>query len=581
MKIDMINYGLKIERGDKMDKKPKLCMGCMSPLADDTICPKCGYDPSTPHLPSYLAPKTLLNDRYIVGKILNYNGEGCMYIGYDLVTNTKVQIKEFFPDTLCTRVPGSDLVSINPNKLVQFKNLLSEFTELNKTLLKMRTLSHVCAALDHFAQNNTTYFVFEFIDGKTLKRHLQDKGGELTWQEIKLLFPPVFTTLSLLHNSNIIHRGLSLDTIYFTENGELKLAGFCTLSARSSSSDIIPEMYPGFSAPEQYSASEWQGSWTDVYSLCAVLYRALTGCMPTEAISRLSNDSLMSPHDVNEEIPKDVSDVIMDGMKLKNTSRIQTVTELVTRLFSSSDRSESTRTTTSTIIIPKQGLKPEANHSGKPDDKKISNSKIFVIVMCSTFAVLIIIAIVILSIVLGSKKNPQPSAPEYKDSGISEESENDSEPDSSSEEPDSSLAPAKTIEVPTLIGSIYEGLNAYYTENLKFVPSYEYNETYNNGEIYEQSIEAGKTVDVGTEIKVKVSLGSKYIEVPEFAGLTLEQYKAKVKGLGIAYDEKSKKDEGYGPGMVCDVSIPPHQKYDKTGTDKLIIYYVAEESMPD
>lgn len=579
VKVDMINYGLIIERGDTMDNRPKLCMGCMNPLADDTICPKCGYDINTPHLPSYLAPKTLLNDRYIVGKILSYNGEGCLYIGYDLVTNTKVQVKEFFPDTLCTRVPGSDFVSINPNKLVQFKNLMSEFTELNKALLKMRTLSHVCAALDHFSQNNTTYFVFEFIEGKTLKRYLQDKGGELSWQEIKLLFPPVFTTISLLHNSNIIHRGLSLDTIYFTETGELKIAGFATLSARSSNSDIIPEMYPGFSAPEQYSANEWQGSWTDVYSLCAVLYRALTGCMPTEAISRLSNDSLMSPHDVNPEIPKDISDVIMDGMKLKNTSRIQTVTDLVTRLFNSSDRTESTRTITSTIIIPKQTLKPEPKPNEKDGKKALSNSKIFIIVLCSTFVVLSIIVSIILAIVLKDNKpsSPLPNENSTPSSTLTDSSEPDESIDDSSVL-DSSKVPSKPIEIPSFVGSIFEGLNTYYTDNLVFIPSNEYSETVQNGVIFEQSIEPGTTVEAGTEIKVKVSMGSRYAVVPEFGTMKLEEYKAELNKVNIPYDEKSKETSEYQNGHVCGLSIPAGQIYDKKSTEKLIIYYAKTPS---
>ncbi len=555
-----------------MDNKAKLCMGCMNPIGDESICPVCGYEKNTPHLPSYLEPKTVLNERYIVGKILSYNGEGCIYLGYDLVTNTKVQIKEFFPDTLCTRVLGSDIITINPNKLVQFKNLMSEYVELNKTLLKMRTLSQVWAALDHFVQNNTTYFVFENIEAKTLKRYLQDEGGELPWQEVKKLFPPIFTTLSLLHNASLVHRGLSLDTIYITESGELKVSDFCTLSARSSGCDIIPEMFPGYSAPEQYSSNEWQGPWTDVYSICAVLYRVLTGCMPTEAISRLSNDSLISPHEVNENIPVEVSNVIMDGLKLKGQQRIQNITDLVTRLFKSNDRKDISRTTTSTVIIPK--LSPKIEETKPQQKKKMTSSKIFLIVMAATFTVMILLAVFIF-VFLNDDNDDNSSTSSTLNSQSS--SEYDSESDSSSSEesslPESSLVEKETIEIPELIGSIADGLNSYYTESFNIVPTFEYSEKYANGVIFEQDIKSGTFLEVGSTINIKVSLGSKYITIPDYVGLKLTQYKELLKDTDIVYEVKEIIDEGYAYGYVCKLSMNPNEKYDKTSDEKLIIYW--------
>ena len=556
-----------------MDNKPKLCMGCMAPIGDETICPECGYAKDTPHLPSYLEPKTVLNERYIVGKILSYNGEGCIYLGYDLVTNAKVQIKEFFPDTLCTRILGSDIVTINPNKLVQFKNLMSEYVELNKTLLKMRTLSQVWAALDHFVQNNTTYFVFENIEGKTLKRYLQDKGGELTWQEVKKLFPPIFTTLSLLHNSSLVHRGLSLDTIYVTETDELKIADFCTLSERSSGSDIIPEMFPGYSAPEQYSSNEWQGPWTDVYSISAVLYRVLTGCMPTEAISRLSNDSLMSPHEVNENIPTEISNVIMDGLKLKGQQRIQNITELVTGLFKLGDRKDIPRTTTSTVIIPK--LSPKVLETKPQPKKKMSSSKVFLIVMAVTLTVMILLAVFILIFLTNDNddNNSSSSAPNPQSSSEYESELDSSSIEDSSSLPESSFVEKESIEIPEFVGSIADGLNSYYTESFNIVPTFEYSEKYANGVIFEQDVKSGTSLEVGSTINIKVSMGSKYITIPDYAGLKLTQYKELLKGTDIVYEVKEIIDEGYAYGYVCKLSIEPNEKYDKTSDEKLIIYW--------
>ena len=272
-----------------MGENSKLCMGCMNELNENGSCDVCGYADGTPYLPAYLSPKTILNDRYLVGKLLSYNGEGATYIAYDNFKNEKVFIREFMPDALCNRVRGTSVINVNPSKLVQYKNLMAEFTELNKSLSKMRTLSHISSALDLFAQNNTTYSVLEYFEGITLKHFLQDNAGELSWQQVKKLFPPIFTTLSLIHNAGITHRGLSLDTIFYTSKGELKISGFSIPESRTANSELASELFVGFAAPEQYSSDDWQGTWTDVYAISAILYRVLSGCMPTDAVSRIGN----------------------------------------------------------------------------------------------------------------------------------------------------------------------------------------------------------------------------------------------------------------------------------------------------
>ena len=91
------------------------------------------------------------------------------------------------------------------------------------------------------------------------------------------LFPPIFTTLSLIHNAGIIHRGICPENILITVKGEIKLIGFCISSMRTQNTELNAELYSGYAAPEQYNSLEWQGTWTDVYAISAVLYRMLTG----------------------------------------------------------------------------------------------------------------------------------------------------------------------------------------------------------------------------------------------------------------------------------------------------------------
>ena len=95
-------------------------------------------------------------------------------------------------------------------------------------------------------------------------------------------------------------------------------------------------MFAGFAAPEQYT-NEINGTWTDVYGISAVLYRCLTGCIPTEAIAR-NGTSLMEPMMINRNIPANISSVIMAGLNISPEDRVRTITEFVDRLFTQPSR---------------------------------------------------------------------------------------------------------------------------------------------------------------------------------------------------------------------------------------------------
>ena len=73
--------------------KRNLCMGCMQEKGDDPVCPHCGYEEGTPHFASYLPPHTMIDDRYLVGKVLSYNGESVVYIGYDTMSGRRVDVR--------------------------------------------------------------------------------------------------------------------------------------------------------------------------------------------------------------------------------------------------------------------------------------------------------------------------------------------------------------------------------------------------------------------------------------------------------------------------------------------------------
>lgn len=537
-----------------MNEESKLCMGCMGNNTVNGVCTDCGYSDKTPFLPSYLAPRTVLNERYIVGKLLRYNGEGALYLAYDTVTNKKINIKEYMPDTLCSRTKGDPEIKVNTNNLAQYKTYLSEFVELNKTLSRMRTLNHINTVHDIFAENNTAYAVLEMIEGVSLKKYLQDFAGELTWEQAKKLFPPIFTTLSLVHNAGIVHRGISLDTIYVSDKGDLKLTGFSIIASRTANTELASELFAGYAAPEQYSSSNWHGTWTDVYGIAAVLYRVLTGCMPTEAVARVGSDGLLEPAKVNSNIPANISNVIMGGLKLSTDSRIQTITEFVTRLF---EQPEFTEDKSQEIAV-----NDNEEEDIETTEKSHSSIPIYVKVGLITFAVLLVLAIILI-IVLGEDKSQT-----YDTSSLSQTTTTAITTTTvTTEETTTTPRVEKPYIMPNLVGRIYDTIkDAEAYSFLSFKPDYQYNEDTAAGIVFEQSIDKDVDIAGGTEVELKVSLGSKYAKIPDFKGKSQKDYIAELSDLGIKPEVKEVDDVDEPKGTI--INVGPQKVGDKIDVSK-------------
>ena len=99
---------------------------------------------------------------------------------------------------------------------------------------------------------------------------------------------------------------------------------------------------------------------------------------------------------------------------------------------------------------------------------------------------------------------------------------------------------------------------------------YEYNEQYPEGVIIKQSIEPDEPIKEGQTVKVTVSNGSKYREIPQYTGQSWSAYKSQLDNLGILYDTRTVSSEGAASGTVVATSIDPGQKIDVT-TSRLVV----------
>ena len=105
------------------------------------------------------------------------------------------------------------------------------------------------------------------------------------------------------------------------------------MGLRTAGSGLHEQLYEGYSAPEQYTTAEFEGRYTDEYSLAAVFYRMVCGQAPMPAAQRVVSDSNPRARTVEPAVPAYVSDVLQLGLRLKVMERIQTVPQLYQALL--------------------------------------------------------------------------------------------------------------------------------------------------------------------------------------------------------------------------------------------------------
>jgi serine/threonine-protein kinase len=570
--------------------KYNLCYGCMEEKTDGAQCPHCGYVYGAPYLPSYLAPGTFLSERYILGKLLTYNGESGVYLGYDIITRQKVTIREYMPDAICTRKKNEGQISVDTKYIAQYKTLLSEFVSLNKKLSKMRSLTHIVAVTDLFGDNNTGYAVSPYIGSKTLYEYLKENAGEISYAETKKLIPPILTTLSLIHNEGIIHRGISPETIIINDRGEMMITGFAVSEVRTANTILAAEIFSGYAAPEQYGASNWQDTWTDVYGIAAVIYRMVTGVTPPDAQTRLVSDTLIPPAAVNPSVPGYFSNAIMKGLSLSHDNRSQTITEFVTLLFDEPDYTSERLSSSSTMSIPipknppnwkqRESYRPEPVQ--KPHKKRLKRRRLFLAVGGATLLCGVLIFLIVLLIGMeDASRNPL----EYTD-GTSEFSVETPAIIITTAPPETTAATTTKVQgavyiMNDIVGKNYDLISrSEGYQNVVFVPDYVFSDEVAKGLVISQSIAKDSPYYQGDEMKVEVSLGSKFAEIPDFIGMTSKEYYNLLNERGIKYEEQEFLTTDILEGYVVKISKNAGEMIDNELSEVLIVYVAKNPPKP-
>ena len=142
--------------------------------------------------------------------------------------------------------------------------------------------------------------------------------------------------MEAVHREGIIHRDLTPDNIYITNNGAVKLLDFgaarYSLGDKSRSLDVI--LKHGFAPKEQYTRRGKQGPFTDIYSLGATFYFALTGKRPPDSVERLDEDDLVPPSRLGVKIEDFKEDALLRALSPQPQDRFQSMIEFKNALIS-------------------------------------------------------------------------------------------------------------------------------------------------------------------------------------------------------------------------------------------------------
>ncbi len=286
--------------------------------------------------PVALPKDTVLAGQYVIDKVLGQGGFGITYKALDHKTKKYVAIKEYFPDTMVTR-ESTTVVPFTGERGEIYSYGKECFLQEAQTLVKFIGSENVVRILSYFEENGTAYFVMEYIEGKSFDEYIKEKGGRVSFDEAYAILGPVIDALAEVHSKGIIHRDVTPDNIYITNDGKIKLIDFgaarYSIGDRSQSLDVV--LKHGFAPKEQYTRRGKQGPYTDVYSLAASFYYAITGKRPPDSIDRLEEDELIPPSARGIKIGRIAEQAILHALNVQPKDRFQTMKEFKNAMTSS------------------------------------------------------------------------------------------------------------------------------------------------------------------------------------------------------------------------------------------------------
>ena len=273
---------------------------------------------------------TLQHGRYRIDCYLSSGGFGNTYLATDTRFDEKVAVKEFFMKGVNQREEGN---TVSVSNEVNTPKFIEQREKFNKEAQRIRKLSceNIVKVNDLFDENDTSYYVMDYIDGLSLRDIVKQQGPLCEPVALNYL-EQTLHALQEVHSKKIFHLDLKPANLMVDKDNRLRVIDFGASkqqkadgSGASASSALC--YTPGYAPMEQKDLRfDKFGPWTDLYSLGATMYYVLTGETPPDGtdIQDERENAFHFPASVSAKMQK----LIVWMMEYNRNARPQTVAEV-------------------------------------------------------------------------------------------------------------------------------------------------------------------------------------------------------------------------------------------------------------
>lgn len=425
------------------------------------------------------------------------------------------------------------------NRFVAIKILKEQFCSDKEFVEKFKREATSVASLsdnnivniyDVGSENNIHYIVMEYVDGKTLKELIVEKG-KIDPKETVRISKQIASALVCAHRNNIIHRDIKPHNILVTKEGIVKVTDFGI--AKASNSATITNSSKVMGSAHYFSPEQAKGSFvdsrTDIYSLGIVMYEMLVGKVPFDGESPVSvavkhiQNEVVAPKEIDDKIPESLNSLVLKCLEKNPVKRYQTIKNLEEDLAriennenilnGSSNISENDVTRVMDTAVINDKIKEMAQNDEyedddeeyEDDDEEIEDKKKRSNKGKTNKKLILGIAMAVLFLVVGSVS----AYLAFNKSG------------------------GKKVEVPNVVGLTKEEAEKVLSEKkLKLVVAQKVKNEKKEGTIIESYPKSGEKVAENSEVRVSISSGN-VVVVPNLKGMELEAAKKAIQDLKL------------------------------------------------
>ena len=461
------------------------------------------------------------------------------------------------------------------NRLVAIKILKSDLADNADFRRRFRDESRAVAQLSHAnivsvydvsTSGETEYIVMELIDGITLKQYME-RRGRMDWRESLHFISQIMRGLSHAHSRGIIHRDIKPQNIMVLRDGSVKVADFGIACLANASQTLTQEALGSvhYISPEQARGDRIDAR-SDIYSAGVVLYEMLTGRLPFEgdsavsvAIQHLSSVPL-APRDIDPSIPEPLELICMKAMNSDPDKRYPTADAMLEdlekfrkdptvdmdyirkELAEVQPDSEPTMPLPTAQVTTAMKKRADQQRRSEPEEEFRFRDKKSIAIMAGIFAAALVLVFLLFKLILG----------DFGPAGNN-----------------------KSYEVPDVRGMTVE--EAQLTDGVKDIfeivlKGTQRSDTYEPGQIIQQSPETGRSRKSNFVIEVYVAAEEVKVDMPDVTGKEYRQARIELQelNLDLQFDFLSQNSDSYAKDMVIS-TIPAAGKPLKQG-QKVTLY---------